>query len=275
MAKRFDRTDGDARGLNLCYRAIGDRLAEEASGLRTFLHENYYPEFGRVSGIKRRTILRRLQLWDDIFRDHAERLFRLCYEVEEKLVYSIAIDGRVEHRDLFATVRARRNSLDRLLRAINGHLRRFRETDPLDSETLYEFCTPVERAALFAQFIALTLFMPAGGRDQSLRDPKFIDIDWNEIERYAALYPEEVEAEVVQPKTERYSSRPYYPRDVTNRDMTRDAAREADEADRAEAARQSDVKQDFVKPDNDLSDLAAHRRRPPKGERVTLLRRLK
>ncbi len=263
MAKRFDRTDGDARGLNLCYRTIGDRLAEEASALRTFLHEKYYPEFGRVSGLKRRTILRRLQLWDDIFRDHAERLFRLCYEVEEKLVYSIAIDGRTEHRDLFALVRKRRNAIDRLLRSINLHLRRFREADPLDTESLYEFCTPVERSALFAQFVALTLFMPLSARDQSIRDPKFIDIDWNEIERYAELYPEEVEAEVVQPAAARSSAgSAVYPR-------------EANPPPRSEAPLREDLRPGFVKPDNDLSDLAAVRRRPPKGERVTLLRRLK
>ncbi len=262
MAKRFDRTDGDARGLTLCYRAIGDRLSEEASALRTFLHEKYYPEFGRISGLKRRTVLRRLQLWDDIFRDHAERLFRLCYEVEEKLVYSIAIDGRTEHRELFAAVRKRRNAIDRLLRSVNLHLRRFREADPLDTERLYEFCTPVERSALFAQFVALTLFMPLSSRDQSLRDPKFIDIDWNEIERYAELYPEEVEAEVVQPRAKAASGSHYYPRDV------KDHAR-------SEVPLREDQKPDFVKPDNDLSDLAAVRRRPPKGERATLLRRLK
>lgn len=246
MTKRFDRADADSRALAAVYRELADRLAEEGSGLRSFLHDKHYPEFGRVGGLKRRTIIRRFRTWEDIFRDQAERLFRLCFEIEEKLVYSIAVDGRSEHKEIFATIRARRITIDKLLRALHARIKHFKESELIDTEKLYEFCTPVERSALFARFVALTLFLPAG-RDTPIRDPQFIDIDWNEIERYAERYPVEVEAEVV----------------------------EQDEPIRPDFGSGSYRTQATSAADQDLADLEEMRRRPPRGDRAALLRRLK
>jgi hypothetical protein len=247
MTKRFDRADADSRGLAACFRELADRLAEEGGSLRSFLHDKHYPEFGLIGGMKRRTLIRRFREWDDIFRDYAERLFRLCYEIEEKLVYSIAIDGRAEHKETFSALRARRVTTDKLLRALHARIKYFKQADQIDSEKLYEFCTPVERTALFCRFVALTLFLPTG-RDTPIRDPQFIDIDWGEIERYAERYPEEVEAEIVTSADE-----PIRP------DFRSTAYR----------ARSEDVS------DQDMADLEEMRRRPPRGDRATLLRRLK
>src|SRR5581483_616960 len=89
MTRIFDRSDYDSRSLKACYRELGDRLSEEAAALRSELHEKHYPGFGAIGGAKKRTIVLRLRSWNDIFRDYAERLFRLSFEVEEKLVNSI------------------------------------------------------------------------------------------------------------------------------------------------------------------------------------------
>lgn len=235
MTKRFDRSDPDVRGLVACYRTLGERLSEEASSLRGFVHERYYPDFGPVNGIKRRTILRRFRLWEDIFREHAERLFRLFFAIEEKLVFSIATEGRQEQRDLFSTLRQRRLSTDRLLRSIHARLRRFRDADQLNSEALYIFCQQVERAALFAHFVALVLFQPHGKPD-GVRDPRFIDIDWDEVERYSDGFPETVYAEIVEP---------------------------------------ADVIDIESEPIDRSAPPSPARARPPRGDRSTLLRRLR
>jgi hypothetical protein len=210
MTKTFDRSDYDSRSLKACYRELGDRLSEEAAMLRSELHERHYPAFGTVGGAKKRAIVQQLRQWNDVFRDYAERLFRLSFEVEEKLVHSIALERKGEHRELYERVRARKSETDQILRAIHWKLRSFQTAAELDTEALYDFCMLAHRAAQFLQFTSLALFAAPG--DSRAKDPVFRDSDWQELDRlgknlpsalrahYAAYReppPEPVEAEAV------------------------------------------------------------------------------
>ncbi len=212
MTRIFDRSDYDSRSLKACYRELGDRLSEEAAALRSELHERHYPGFGAIGGAKKRAIVLRLRSWNDIFRDYAERLFRLSFEVEEKLVTSIALERKGEQRAIFERVRGRKGETDQILRAIHWKLRHFQTTQELDTEALYDFCMLAQRAAQFLQFSSLALFAQPG--DVRAKDPVLRDADWQELDKlgknlpdairahYARVSeppPEAVEAEVVEP----------------------------------------------------------------------------
>jgi hypothetical protein len=212
MTRIFDRSDYDSRSLKACYRELGDRLSAEAAALRSELHERHYPGFGVVGGAKRRVILGQLPQWHDIFRDYAERLFRLSFEVEEKLIHSIALERKDEHREMFERVRLRKAETDQILRAIHWKLRQFQTAPELDTEALYDFCMLAHRAAQFLQFTSLALF--AGPGDSRAKDPVFRDSDWQELDKlgknlpsaFRAQYadfreapPETVDAVVVEP----------------------------------------------------------------------------
>ncbi|MBI3513809.1 MAG: hypothetical protein HY060_07085 [Proteobacteria bacterium] len=192
MTKIFDRSDYESRSLRACYRELGERLAAEAAALRSELHERHYPGFGAVGGTKKRTIVQQLRQWNDIFRDYAERLFRLSFEVEEKLVHSIALERKGEHRELFERVRARKGETDQILRAIHAKLRHFQTMAELDTEALYDFCMLGQRAAQFLQFTALVLFAAPG--DTRLKDPVFRDSDWQEFDRLGKNLPATIRA---------------------------------------------------------------------------------
>jgi hypothetical protein len=212
MARIFDRSDYDSRSLKACYRELGDRLSEEAAALRSELHEKHYPGFGAVGGAKKRAIVQRLRSWNDIFRDYAERLFRLSFEVEETLVNSIALERKGEHRAIYERVRARKGETDQILRAVHAKLRHFQTAPELDTEALYDFCMLAQRAAQFLQFSALALFAQPG--DARAKDPVLGDADWHALDKlgknlpdairahYARVSeppPEPVEAEIVEP----------------------------------------------------------------------------
>jgi hypothetical protein len=192
MSRIFDRSDYDSRSLKACYRDLGDRLSEEAARLRSELHEKHYPEFGAVGGAKKRAIVHRLRAWNDIFRDYAERLFRLSFEVEEKLVNSIGLERKGEHRAIFERVRARKGETDQILRAIHAKLRHFQTMPELDTEALYDFCMLAQRAAQFLQFSALALFAQPG--DSRAKDPVLRDADWQELDRLGKNLPSAIRA---------------------------------------------------------------------------------
>jgi hypothetical protein len=192
MTRIFDRSDYDSRSLRACYRELGDRLSEEAAALRSELHEKHYPGFGAVGGAKKRGIVQRLRAWNDIFRDYAERLFRLSFEVEEKLVNSIALERKGEHRAIYERVRARKDETDQILRAIHWKLRHFQTAVELDTEALYDFCMLAQRAAQFLQFTALALFAQPG--DPRAKDPVLRDADWQELDRLGKNLPSAIRA---------------------------------------------------------------------------------
>lgn len=220
MSRKFDRADYDSRALKACYGDLAARLAEAAATLRSEVHARHYPQFGTVSGLRRRDIIRRLREWDALFRDYAERLFRFSAEIEQRLVYSIATDGRPDHRELFGTVRRRKEEADQLFRALSWKSHRFQITEELDTEAVHDFCMLGESTALFLQFVAVTLFLPRGERGQAARDPIFVERDWEAFERLGRELPgvirseladfvEVAEAEVVQPERSARPGRPF------------------------------------------------------------------
>lgn len=193
MSRIFDRSDYESRSLKTCYRELGDRLSQEAAALRSELHERHYPDFGLVGGTKRRQICALLRQWHDIYRDYAERLFRLSFEVEEKLIHSIALERSGEHREMFERVRARKAETDQILRALHWKLRQFQSAPEIDTEALYDFCMLAHRAAQFLQFTALALFASPG--DSRAKDPVFREADWQELDRLGRNLPSAIRAE--------------------------------------------------------------------------------
>ncbi|HUA55539.1 MAG TPA: hypothetical protein VMB81_25370 [Candidatus Sulfotelmatobacter sp.] len=192
MSKVFDRTDYESRSLKACYRELGDRLSDEAAALRSELHEKHYPGFGAVGGAKKRAIAQQLRQWHEIFRDYAERLFRLSFEVEEKLVNSIALERKTEHREFYERVRTRKAETDQILRAVHAKLRHFATMSEIDTEAVYDFCMLAHRAAQYFQFTSLVLFATPG--DERLKDPVFRDTDWQDLDRLGKHLPSAIRA---------------------------------------------------------------------------------
>jgi hypothetical protein len=201
MPSKFDRADPDSRALRACYGELADRLQREATEMRSAIHAKYYPDFGLVDGAKKRQLLRRSGSWSELFRGHIERLFRLSGEVEDKLVYSLAVETRPELDEIFQSTRGRKTATDRILRALSARLRFLSDGEALDTETLYEFCALAERAALFFRYTSYRLLAPAGS-GVALRDGKFFGLDPEEIERLADTLPEELSAPVQGPEPE-------------------------------------------------------------------------
>ena len=139
-----------------------------------------------------RDFLGQLPQWHDIFRDYAERLFRLSFEVEEKLIHSIALERKGEHREIFERVRQRKGETDQILRAIHWKLRQFQTAPELDTEALYDFCMLAHRGAQFLQFTALALFVDPD--DSRAKDPVFRAGDWQELDKLGKNLPSAIRA---------------------------------------------------------------------------------
>ena len=188
MSKKFDRADTDARGLRGAYRELGMMLSDEAVDLRAEIHEQFYPVFGFVVGQQRRFIQRRSRQWDELFRDLAQRLFHYSAEVEEKLVYSLAVERQGELQEVLERLRKRKSEADQLIRAISWRMRQYMAGEELDTESVYDFCLQVEQAAQFFQFTSLVLLQPRA-RTSQITDPQFKDLDWDELEQIGASLP--------------------------------------------------------------------------------------
>ena len=201
MPSKFDRADPDSRALRACYGELADRLQSEATEMRSAIHAKFYPDFGLVDGVKKRALLRRSGHWGELFRGHIERLFRLSAEVEEKLVYSLAVETRSDLDEIFQSTRARKTATDRILRALSLRLRSLSDGETLDTEALYEFCALAERAALFFRFTSYRLLAPASS-GVALHDGKFFGIDPDEIERLPETLAEELNPPVQGPEPE-------------------------------------------------------------------------
>lgn len=191
MPMKFDRADPDSRALRACYGDLGERLQREATELRAAIHAKFYPNFGLVEGVKKRGLMRRAGQWSELFRTSIERLFRLSAEVEEKLVYSLAVEARPEFEEIFQSVRDRKTATDLILRALSTRLRLLNDSEVLDTEAAYEFCELAERAALFFRFTSYRLLAPASS-GVALRDGKFFGLDPAEIERLAESLPHDL-----------------------------------------------------------------------------------
>ena len=201
MPTKFDRADPDSRALRACYGDLAQRLQREATEMRSAIHAKYYPDFGVVEGAKKRALLRYAGHWGELFRSAIERLFRLSAEVEEKLVYSLAVEARPDLDTIFQSVRERKSATDRIMRALSARTRALGEGESLDTEDLYEFCGLAERAALFFRYTSYRLLAPDTSA-LALRDGKFFGLDPAEIEQLAATLPEDLNPPVQGPEPE-------------------------------------------------------------------------
>lgn len=197
MSKRFDRADGESRQLRSAYGDLGDRLSELARSLRGEIHDAHYPAFGLVSGMRRRAIIQRLKPLEGLFREGGERLFRWSSEIEAKLVYSIATEEKPDLPILFDQVRERRHAADQLMRAIIWRVKALQREPEMDTEAVFDFCQMAERAALYLQLASVALFLPSSAERAAVRDPRFLDLDWDEIEAMARDLPLAFRTEVV------------------------------------------------------------------------------
>jgi hypothetical protein len=196
MSKKFDRADTGARALRAAYKELGVMLSDEAVDLRAEIHEQFYPSFGFVVGQQRRFLQRRSRQWDDLFRDLAQRLFQYSAEVEEKVVYSLAVERQAELQDVLERIRKRKSEADQLIRAISWRMRQYLAGEELDTESVYDFCLQVEQAAQFFQFTSLVLLQSRIRNTQAAHDPQFKDLDWDELEQIGALLPKQIRGEL-------------------------------------------------------------------------------
>ncbi|MCX8501221.1 MAG: hypothetical protein ORO03_05965 [Alphaproteobacteria bacterium] len=202
MVKNFSPSDADSRSLIAAVRLLGEGLGREASTLKREIHAKFYPGFGRVDGLVRRRIIMLLRPWDTLFSQEAMELLHFSYDVEEKLIHTIASQNRGDALEILRALRERLDRLDRLLRATHRRIRKFRNETVLDTEQLYDFSKQTERIALYAQYLALILLRPPSSVS-AITDPRFLGLDWSEVEAYADHWPEVVEAEVVTPTATR------------------------------------------------------------------------
>lgn len=190
LSRKFDRADFDARALRDTFDRLGGALSTEAAALRIRLHDHHYPAFGPLDMSFRRQALRSFKDIEEHMRDHGAKLIRLAGEVEEKLAYSIATDGRQEFHDIQKSLRARKDEADRIMRALAWRMRQFSQRQTLDSEMLYDFFGVVQRAGLFFQVSALLLYPTPSVQANPARDGRFVGMDWEELRSWAEQLPE-------------------------------------------------------------------------------------
>lgn len=194
LSRKFDRADFDARALRTDFDELGTRLSAEATELRRRLHEIYYPGFGPVEGVLKRQVLKQFKSWEDYFRSHATQLFGHCRDVEEKLIYSLAMEGRADLKIILETVRDRRATTDLLFRALAAKMRQAATSAALDAEPVYDFCQVIEQLGLFFRLCAVSLYQPDAAKAAIGRDARFLDLDWDVLRRWAEGLPDQMRA---------------------------------------------------------------------------------
>ena len=192
LSRKFDRADFDARALRADFEELGTRLGAEASDLRRRLHELYYPGFGPVEGVLKRQVLRQFKGWEDYFRSHATQLFTHAREVEEKLVYSLGMEGRADLKIILENLRDRRATADLLFRALAVKMRQATTAVSLDAEPIYDFCQVMEQLGLYFRLCALGLYQPDAVKAALGRDPRFLDLDWDVLRGWAEALPDQM-----------------------------------------------------------------------------------
>ncbi|MFD2263050.1 hypothetical protein ACFSM5_09140 [Lacibacterium aquatile] len=190
LSRKFDRADFDARALRDTFDRLGGALSTEAGAMKVRLHDQHYPAFGPLDMGFRRQVLRSFKDIEDHMRDHGAKLIRLAGEVEEKLAYSIATDGRQEFHDIQKSLRSRKDEADRIMRALAWRMRQFSQRASLDSEMLYDFFGVVQRSGLFFQVCALLLYPTPSVQANPARDGRFVGMDWEELRSWAEQLPE-------------------------------------------------------------------------------------
>ncbi|MFY8106382.1 MAG: hypothetical protein ACOVKO_05650 [Elstera sp.] len=192
LSRKFDRADFDARALRADFEALGTRLSTEASDLRRRLHELYYPTFGPLDGVLKRHVLRQFKGWEEYFRSHGAQLFTHAREVEEKLAYSLNLEGRADLKIILETVRDRRTTADLLFRGLAAKMRQAASAVALDAEPIYDFCQVMEQLGLYFRLCAVGLYQPDAVKAALGRDPRYLDIDWDVLRGWADALPDQM-----------------------------------------------------------------------------------
>ncbi len=192
LSRKFDRADFDARALRSDFEELGTRLSTEASDLRRRLHELYYPAFGPIDGVLKRHVLRQFKGWEDYFRSHGAQLFTHAREVEEKLAYSLSMEGRADLKIILETVRDRRTTADLLFRGLAAKMRQAASAITLDAEPIYDFCQVMEQLGLYFRLCAVGLYQPDAVKAALGRDPRYLDIDWDVLRGWADALPDQM-----------------------------------------------------------------------------------
>lgn len=192
LTRKFDRADFDARALRADFESLGVRLNAEARDLRGRLHGLYYPKFGLLDGAMKRKTLHQFRVWEEYFRTHATQLFTHAREVEEKLVYSLAIESRPELKTITETLRIRRTTVDLLFRALTAKMRQAAGAAELEAEAIYDFCLTLEQIGLFFRFCAIGLYQPDPSKIVPGNHLAPFDLDWEALCRWAEALPEQM-----------------------------------------------------------------------------------
>jgi hypothetical protein len=62
----------------------------------------------------------------------------------------------------------------------------------LDAEPIYDFCQVLEQLGLYFRFSAVGLYQPDAVKAALGRDPRFLDLDWDVLRRWAEALPDQM-----------------------------------------------------------------------------------
>ncbi len=185
LAKKFDRSDFDSRELKAVYDKTGQSMLSSSDTLRAFIHNRYYPAFGPLDPRDRRDLIKVFRDLEDMLRSNINKIFRLSRDIEEKLTYSIAMEGREDHKMVYQMVSRRKVNADYLARAICYRMIDLsRQADPSTS-VIYELSKVIETAGLYFRYVALLVLGTPGVLSLPGRDGKFLELDWPTLQDWA------------------------------------------------------------------------------------------
>ncbi|MCX8506385.1 MAG: hypothetical protein ORN98_07195 [Alphaproteobacteria bacterium] len=209
----------DRGALSIAIRQLGEQMGAQASRVKHYLHQNYYPEFLPVSGIRRRQILHEIRGFDVVFHKLSADMVRFVYKLEQKIVTEAATQGGGTALMVLNGLRERQKLIDLLLRGIHQKLAHFRGTQivskpMIDTNGLYQLCAELEKLALFIQYLAIGAKNSESGLLAfklgenfaerllaALPDLRLLELDWSLVQNYLEIgqnpTPQWVEAEIV------------------------------------------------------------------------------
>lgn len=179
----FDRTNPVCRSLKQSYHDLGVRLGQEATEAKGVLHTNYYPNFGVVTGERKRFILKNFETWQPLLRDSGQQIFRFSFDVEQLLINILAVEDSKDYYHYLSVVQVRKEEVDRLLRAVYSKISHFQHQLELDTAEVYTFCNLVEKSSLFLQYTSIVLLSPPQNQQYQQVKVGLNDNDWEMMER--------------------------------------------------------------------------------------------
>ncbi|MDI9350072.1 MAG: hypothetical protein QM537_08750 [Candidatus Symbiobacter sp.] len=214
----------DRGALSIAIRQLGELLGAQASRVKHYLHQGYYPDFLPAFGLRRRQILHEMHGFDPVFHKLSADMVRLVYKLEQKIVADAASQGGGTGLMALTALRERQKLIDLLLRGSHRKLAQFRQNQitakpTIDTNGLYVLCGELEKLALFIQYLAIGIkFSDTGllafklGENfaerllASLPDLRLLELDWSLVQNYLELgenqTPTWIEAEIVGDRAE-------------------------------------------------------------------------